>query len=149
MNKLFYFIIILLVACSEPKEDINSVSDNLEIRGADISFLPELRKSGITTRNTAGNIEDMLTTLKTEGMNVVRLRIWNNPSNEHSSMAEVTTFSKEIKSAGMKVWITVHYSDWWADPGKQNKPNAWKNLPFQVLKDSVYQFTAKIIKDIN
>jgi arabinogalactan endo-1,4-beta-galactosidase len=149
MNKLFYFIIILLVACSEPKEDINSVSDNLEIRGADISFLPELRKSGITTRNTAGNIEDMLTTLKIEGMNVVRLRIWNNPSNEHSSMAEVNTFAKEIKSAGMKVWITVHYSDWWADPGKQNKPNAWKNLPFQVLKDSVYQFTAKIIKDIN
>jgi len=149
MNKLFYFIIILLASCSEPKEDTQTISDNLEIRGADISFLPELRKSGITTRNSAGNIEDMLTTLKSEGMNVVRLRIWNNPSNEHSALAEVAAFSKEIKAAGMKVWITVHYSDWWADPGKQYKPNAWKNIPFAVLKDSVYQFTAKIIKDIN
>jgi len=149
MFRIFTLVFVALLSCSKPKEEAAPVVSVLEINGADISFLPELRKSGIVTRNADGKIEDMLVTLKKEGMNVARIRIWNKPSNNHSSLNEVAAFAKEIKSMGMKVWITVHYSDWWADPGKQTKPKAWANLPFSLLKDSLYQFTAKIMKEVN
>jgi arabinogalactan endo-1,4-beta-galactosidase len=90
----------------------------------------------------------MLTTLKNAGVNTIRLRIWNNPSDEHSGLEEVKLFSNEIKKMGLKVWLTINYSDTWADPGAQAKPMAWNNLSFALLKDSVYNFTTKIATEI-
>jgi len=48
----------------------------------------------------------------------------------------------------MKVWLTVHYSDTWADPGSQTKPEAWKNIGFTTLRDSVYNYTSRIVSAI-
>ena len=45
----------------------------------------------------------------------------------------------------MKISIDFHYSDWWADPGKQNKPAAWKDLPFDELTEAVYDYTKDVI----
>lgn len=149
MMSILFLVGMLCLSCASPKEEIVPTIDTLSIRGADISFIPEIRESGITTRSRNGVIEDMLTTLHDEGMNVARLRIWNNPSDGHSNIEEVTAFAKEIKALGIKVWITVHYSDWWADPGKQNKPKAWQNISFNSLKDSVYAFTAVIMQEID
>src|SRR5690606_28766117 len=47
----------------------------------------------------------------------------------------------EAKKNNMKVLLDLHYSDSWADPHKQETPQAWKNLPLNILKDSVYQYT--------
>ncbi|MBK9734773.1 MAG: glycosyl hydrolase 53 family protein [Saprospiraceae bacterium] len=146
---LIYMLLISLGACSKSKVDVGSPSKStLEIKAADISFLPEIRKSGITTRNRNGQIEDMLMTLKNEGCNTIRLRLWHTPDDEHSGFNEVKTFSQEIKKLGMKVMLTVHYSDYWADPGTQTKPKAWKTLNFTQLKDSVYQYTSRIVGEI-
>jgi arabinogalactan endo-1,4-beta-galactosidase len=49
----------------------------------------------------------------------------------------------------MKVWLTVHYSDSWADPGQQSLPGDWSGISFAALKDSVYEYTAKIIAEIH
>jgi arabinogalactan endo-1,4-beta-galactosidase len=81
-------------------------------------------------------------------MNTVRIRLWNIREG-NSGWNEVKTFSEEVKSLGLKVWLTVHYSDTWADPGSQTKPDVWKNLSFNQLKDSVYSFTSNIITEIN
>lgn len=144
-----FCFIIIFISCTKPKVDAPTYNDGLTFKGGDISFIPEIRKSGIKARNRAGEIEDMVTTLKNQGMTVARLRVWNAPANEHSSLPEVAEFSKELKKEGIKVYITVHYSDWWADPGKQNKPKAWSNIPFAALKDSVYNFTLKIMQQVN
>ncbi len=115
------------------------------IRGADLSFLPEIEASGLQFKNQKGEIQDALSIFADAGCNTVRVRLWNNPSTPHSGMAEVLAFSQSIKAKGMKVWLDLHYSDSWADPGTQTKPAAWEGLTTAQLKDSVYAFTLKAI----
>ncbi len=106
------------------------------IRGADISFLPEIESAGVILYNNA-KAEGMLTTLKNAGCNTIRIRLWKNPVGGHSGIDEVKTLAQKAKSAGMKVWLTVHYSDTWADPAVQTTPAEWKNLSFADLKMAV------------
>jgi beta-galactosidase len=56
--------------------------------------------------------------------------------------------AKRIKAAGLKFLLDFHYSDTWADPGKQFKPTAWRGLSFPVLKDSMFAFTKKVITEL-
>ncbi|MNS05119.1 Arabinogalactan endo-1,4-beta-galactosidase precursor [compost metagenome] len=118
------------------------------IRGADISFLPEIESAGVILYNNA-KAEGMLATLKNAGCNTVRIRLWKNPVGGHSGMDEVKTLAQKAKSAGMKVWLTVHYSDTWADPAVQTTPAEWKNLSFADLKTEVASYTSTIITEIN
>lgn len=124
------------------------VAEDTFIRAADISFLPEIESSGTILYNNT-KAEDMLTTLKTAGCNAVRIRLWKNPSNGHSGMTEVKALAARVKKAGMKVWLTVHYSDTWADPAVQTIPAEWKNLSFTDLKTAVATYTSTIITEIN
>jgi arabinogalactan endo-1,4-beta-galactosidase len=152
MRNLFFYLIFLLtlVSCSTNEENNSSVKNKiLEIKGADVSFLPEIRQSGLIFYNQNNQPEDMLLTLKKSGVNAIRLRIWKNPSEANSSFETVKNLIAEIKSIGLKTIITVHYSDSWADPSKQTKPFQWQGLNFMQLKDSVYLYTKKIMNEIN
>jgi len=154
MNKLFFFFILLIAACGKSGSDtpvpIVPVKE-LTIKSVDASFIPEIRTWNVPTKNRNGVAEDMLTTLKNEGVNTIRLRLWKDPipGDAFSGFNEVKSFAQEIKNKGMKVWITVHYSDTWADPGAQQKPAAWTGASFAQLKDSVYNYTKKIVAEIN
>jgi len=123
------------------------VTDNF-IRAADISFLPEIEAKGVIFTNN-GKAEDMLTTLKNSGCNAIRIRLWKNPASGHSGLTEVKALATRVKQAGLKVWITVHYSDSWADPATQTTPDEWKNLSFTDLKTAVASYTSIIITEIN
>ncbi|WP_163397760.1 glycoside hydrolase family 53 protein [Flavobacterium fluviatile] len=118
------------------------------IRAADISFLPEIESAKVVFTNN-GKAEDMLTTLKNAGCNTIRIRLWKNPADGHSGFNEVKTFASRVKKAGLKVWLTVHYSDDWADPAVQTIPAEWKNLSYADLKTAVANYTSTIITDIN
>lgn len=145
----FFSIACFLFSCSD-KEDccVQPNPDPLEVRAVDASFLPEVRTSGVAVQNASGQSEDMLTTLKNAGVNTIRIRLWNNPATPTSGLAQVKAFAADVKSKGMKVWLCIHYSDTWADPGHQAKPAAWTGIGFEVLKDSVYQFTQKAAAEI-
>ncbi len=117
-------------------------------RGADLSFLPMLEYSNTLYYDKDGNQSYVLDLLKERGMNVVRIRLWHTPEGAQSSFEEVKAFSDLVKSNGLQTWLTVHYSDTWADPGQQAKPAAWSNLSFELLKDSVYQYTKKIVQHL-
>lgn len=155
MKKLFYiFTIFLLCSCSGSDEQPSPLPNPqpakvLEIRGADFSFLPEVRQSGQIFYNQNNVAEDMLTTFKNAGGNVVRLRLWVNPATPTSGFDSVKNLAQEIKNKGMKVMISVHYSDSWADPGNQTKPAAWQNDTFEQLKTDVYNYTKQIVSQIN
>jgi len=119
------------------------------IKGADISFLPELEEDGIKFYNASGIEKDMLDILKESGVNTIRLRLWHTPESGQSTLSEVKALSQQIKAKGMNVWLSVHYSDTWADPGHQVKPAAWNAASFTDLADSVYKYTKKVMMEID
>jgi arabinogalactan endo-1,4-beta-galactosidase len=150
------WLLFCIVACCtimgcKNKEDnpVLQQVDNPEMKGVDLSFLPEIRASGLLFYNQQKQAEDMLLTLKKSGVNLIRLRLWKNPSSPNSDFETVKSLVQEIKALGLKTLLTVHYSDTWADPAQQSKPQQWQGIGFNQLKDSVYAYTQKITTEIN
>ncbi len=75
---------------------------------------------------------------------MVRLRLWVDPENSHHSLAQVDSFTQVLKSRGLKVWLCLHLSDTWADPGHQKTPSRWQNLSYLDLADSLYQYVYRV-----
>jgi beta-galactosidase len=67
------------------------------------------------------------------------------PGKGFCDLQHTLQMAKRIKAAGMKFLLDFHYSDYWADPGKQYKPAAWKNMSFDQMKQSLYDFTKQVI----
>lgn len=144
---------LFLMSCEKEKEKPPyipqpEVEDTL-IRGADLSFLPEIEAEETKFYNLNGKEASPLTILADAGMNTVRVRLWHTPAGMHSNLAEVKAFGRKIKEQGLKLWITVHYSDTWADPGHQYKPEAWKNLNPETLNDSIYDYTTRVVRALD
>jgi len=124
--------------------------------GADISFLPQLEDRGLKFSDN-GVQKDAILILKDHGFNYVRLRIFNDPARDSGGYSPKRGFcdlehtkqmAKRVKAAGMKLLLDFHYSDTWADPGKQYKPAAWRNLSFEDLKKALYDYTKKVIQEL-
>jgi len=152
MIRVFYILITLLILTACKKAETNApiqASENATfITAVDISSYPEISNSNQTFYDLAGNQEDFLAILKDNGVNTVRLRLWVNPINEYSGFNEVRQFSNTLKTNGFKTWLTLHYSDTWADPAHQEPPIQWQGINFTQLKDSVSDYTKKIITAI-
>jgi beta-galactosidase len=120
--------------------------------GADISFLPEFEDKGMKYYEN-GKEEDLVKILADNGINYIRLRIFVNPENEkgyapgkgYCGLKYTKLMAARAKKYGMKLLLNFHYSDFWADPQQQNKPLAWKDLPFDLLKDSVKSYTKRVL----
>ena len=152
MTKTIPIIIIFFVciACSTNETRTNVPADNVQefIKAVDISSYPEISATNPTFYDVGGNAKNFLTILKENGVNTVRLRLWVNPNNAHSGFDEVKQFSQTIKANGLKTWLTVHYSDTWADPGQQETPAQWEGLSYAALKDKVYDYTENVMQEI-
>ena len=152
MNRITLVILFLLVFISCEKENAvepDPGNTNQEfIAAVDISSYPEISATNPTFYDLEGNQKDLLVILKENGVNTVRLRLWVNPENDHSGFDEVAQFSTTLKSNGLKVWLSLHYSDTWADPGQQEIPAQWQNLSFEDLKESVYTYTQEVVTEI-
>jgi len=118
------------------------------ISAVDISSFPELSSANPIFYDLEGEQKDFLEIIKENGVNTIRLRLWVNPENEHSGYKEVIRFSKTLKSYGFKTWLTLHYSDTWADPAHQVTPITWQNINFSDLKDSVYNYTKRVMEEL-
>lgn len=146
---IYALAFLMLISCSESDSSApaGSIDDDF-IRGADLSFLPMLEQEGTIFFNDASGEMDALSIFKEQGLNAVRIRLWYRPEDEHSSFNEVKLFAERVHSEGLLVWLTVHYSDSWADPQKQVTPADWQGITFYALTDSVYDYTSRIVKDI-
>ena len=103
--------------------------------GADISWETEMESKGQKLYNWKGEERECTALMKEMGMNAVRLRVWVDPS-EHDNWCnkeDLLAKAKRAKELGMDVMVDFHYSDWWADPGKQNIPKAWEKLSFKKM----------------
>jgi arabinogalactan endo-1,4-beta-galactosidase len=145
LKLLFFFIIFITFSCSN--EEASNNTDEF-IKAADMSMLPLIESEGIIYFNKNNIAEDALLTLKNAGCNTIRIRLWHTPTVNQSGFNEVKAFAQRVKNLGMKVWLSVHYSDTWADPGNQEKPAIWNGLTFSQLKVQVENYTVSIVNEI-
>ncbi|HEX3043450.1 MAG TPA: glycosyl hydrolase 53 family protein [Bacillota bacterium] len=116
-----------------------------EVKGADVSWLPQMEANGYKFYNASGVQKDCLDILKEYGISAIRLRTWVNPSadkaNGHCSASETASMANRCRNKGFQIMLDFHYSDSWADPGKQYKPAAWASLDFNGLMKKVYDYS--------
>ena len=113
------------------------------LTGGDISLLTKVEESGGVFRD-GGQPRDLLEIFKARGCNLMRLRLWVNPSGKKDMVCDLdytVALARRIKKAGFKLLLDFHYSDTWADPAHQTKPAAWKDLPFDELKQRVHDYS--------
>lgn len=118
------------------------------LTGGDISLLTWEEQHGQVYKDD-GKPADLLTILKQHGWNCMRLRLWVNPTGQGifvNDLPYTVALGKRIKDAGFYLILDIHYSDTWADPGKQFKPAAWKDLPFDQLTQQVHDYTQQVIE---
>lgn len=119
------------------------------IMGMDASAVPSLEAAGVTYKNFAGEVEDVFKVLKDNGITDIRIRIWNDPKDSQGrtygggncDLNNAIAISKRCEAVGLGVIIDFHYSDFWADPGKQTIPKAWKNYSTSQVAEAIYNFT--------
>jgi len=101
--------------------------------------------------NASAPTQDGLQILKDNGINIIRLRIWNNPASDgtYCNLDGVLKMAKRVKQLGLMIHLDFHYSDTWADPGHQTKPAAWASMSINNLEQAVYQYTSQVITALN
>ncbi len=120
----------------------------LSILGADISSLKKSEDLGGQYFYEDGSSGDALQIMQDAGLNYARLRIWVDPADGYHNKAEILAMATRLHEKGIKLLVDFHYSDNWADPGKQNKPAAWADLDFEGLKQAVYDHTYDVCSSL-
>jgi len=117
--------------------------------GADISALEVLEDRGAVYRD-AGQVGNAIDILRDHGVNWFRLRLFVNPTGSDpfvvNDLDYTIALAQRAKAAGAKLLLDFHYSDTWADPGKQFKPSAWTSLDYSQLQQQVYDYTKASIE---
>ena len=117
--------------------------------GVDISFAELFESAGVVYRNEQGQPTDIFQIMEDNSINIIRLRLFT--SNEEQAQRDPYDYgntlnltlrlARRIQTHNLQLMLDFHYSDRWADPGHQTKPSAWDNLPFEQLKNTLYNYT--------
>ena len=136
------------------------------LRGGDISMLNYVEDFGAKFYDASGTEMDALDIMQQNGVNCVRLRLYNDPGqtvtykeggktysyalpNGYLGEDDMLKMARRAKAHNMKIELTFHYSDFWTNGGEQFKPKAWENLSFDELKQAVYDYTLDILQKMN
>lgn len=147
--KYLSLLLIIIFTSSNTRAQVKPQSF---AKGADIGWLQQMEATGYVFYDDKGVPKDCFQVLKEKGINSVRFRVFVNPSDDprsgHCSKDEVIDMSKRAKAMGMRIMIDFHYSDSWADPGKQVKPAAWQNHSVAQLNEDVYNHTLDVMQGL-
>ena len=116
--------------------------------GADISGTTDLEARKVQLFNAKGEPRECTELMHELGLNAVRLRVWVNPKGGLCNKDDVVKMALRAKKWGMAVMIDFHYSDWWADPGQQNIPAAWKEMNYEQMKQVLADHTRDVLQAI-
>ena len=118
-------------------------------RGADMSYVNEMEDCGAVYRLHGKRI-DPFALLKKEGGNLVRVRLWVNPTwTKYSNDADALKTISRAHAAGLQVLLDFHYSDAWADGGKQIAPAAWANLGTDEQVKALHDYTLETLRKLD
>ena len=118
--------------------------------GADLSYVNEMEDCGAHYRD-AGVVTDPFVIFKNHGTNLVRVRLWNDPTwTRYSNLADVEKTIARARAQGMSVLLDFHYSDTWADGDKQIAPKAWANITdTDALSKALYSYTFDTLRALD
>ena len=119
------------------------------ILGMDVSCVPALEASGVKYYDYDGQEKDVFEILNSNGINYIRVRVWNDPFNAQGfgygggncDIDNAIEIGVRAAKYGMKLLVDFHYSDFWADPGKQKAPKKWENLAIDEKAKALYDYT--------
>ena len=126
------------------------------IMGMDASSVIAEEESGVKYYNFEGEEEDVFKILHDNGINYIRVRIWNDPYDANGNgygggnndVAKAIEIGKRATKYGMKLLANFHYSDFWADPAKQMVPKAWKDLDYYGKYEAIHDFTKDTLQEL-
>ena len=136
-----------LFSCSKSNSTDDTPVESKLVYGGDFSIMNKMEDYGAIYK-VNGIAKEGLQIFKDNGYTWARLRIFHTPNNIGpvcNNLNYTIESAKKAKTLGYKILLDFHYSDTWADPGKQFTPAAWENLSFQVLTDSVRVYTTKVL----
>lgn len=136
-------------------EPIEGLSEDF-VRGMDISSLISEEESGVVYYNEKGKEADLLEVLADAGLNYVRVRVWNDPYDAdgngygggNNDVEKAAQIGKRAADNDIKMLVDFHYSDFWADPSKQQAPKAWEGMTIDEKSKAIYDFTVDSLKTI-
>lgn len=164
MNKMKtpYLLLFLICcfSCSSCEKNSTDITDDDDITptpsvfyyGADLSYVNEMEDCGATYTNANNVTKDPFLIFKEAGTNLVRIRLWHNPTwTNYSNFEDVKKTIQRAKAQGMKVLLDFHYSDHWADPSKQEIPSAWLDQinDTEALGNLLYDYTFETLSSLS
>ncbi len=119
------------------------------ILGMDASCVPSLEAGGVRYYDHEGTEKDVYQILAENGINYIRVRVWNDPFDQEGrgygggncDIENAIAIGKRATEYGMKLLVNFHYSDFWADPGKQMVPKAWQGMKMEEKAQALYEYT--------
>ena len=163
---------LLLAACgsgtTSPKEERTAVSsDSLYVKkienlpedfilGMDVSSVLAEERSGVKYYDFDGTEKDLFAILAEYGINTIRVRVWNDPYDSagrgygggNNDVDAAVEIGRRATANGMKLLVDFHYSDFWADPGKQYAPKAWAGMTIEEKTEATYAFTMESLEKL-
>ncbi len=127
------------------------------VTGADLSYVNTIEQNGGNYADENGTSVDPYAYFAERGAGMIRLRLWHTPENfiasdgnpiTSSSLEDVLQAAERAVAHGMDLNIAIHYGDYFNDPGKQLRPEAWQGLSHAVLLDSIYQYTYQVLEKL-
>ena len=126
------------------------------IMGMDASCVPSLEAGGVKYYDHQGNEKDVYQILSENGINYIRVRIWNDPFDENGNgygggncdIENAIAIGKRATAYGMKLLVNFHYSDFWADPAKQMVPKAWRTMTIDQKSEALYEYTKDCLQQL-
>ncbi len=115
------------------------------VLGHDLSTLQQLEDAGRTFSDDGG-VRPAEQIVADHGATYIRERLWVNPPIPYSDLPHILTMARRIKAAGLKFLLDFHYSDFWADPGKQPLPQSWQGQDLSTLANTVYSYTREVVE---
>jgi arabinogalactan endo-1,4-beta-galactosidase len=133
--------------------------ENMEndfIMGMDMSSVISEEASGVKFYNFKGEESDVFKVVSENGVNYIRVRVWNNPYDKdghgygggNCDINTAIAIGKRATANNMKLLVSFHYSDFWADPAKQMAPKAWENMEIEEKSEALYNYTKESLQKL-
>lgn len=154
MNNLIKALCVLAVmtlsSCgqNESNSDGGQTEKPAFAKGADIGWYTEMEKKGYKFYTASDTEMDCPALMKSLGFNSLRFRVWVNPEDVWNGKEDVLKKCLRAKELGMKIMIDFHYSDTWADPGKQYVPKAWESYDLDAMAKAVAEHTSDVLNTL-